>query len=70
MFEDVCLLLLRRCHLFRGQTLLNITCVDNIAPGDYQADWAEEQASRTDEFQKELQAKTEATGDLNAEKAR
>lgn len=35
-----------------------------------QVDWAEEQASRTDEFQRELQAKTEAMSDLNAEKVR
>lgn len=34
----------------------------------WQVDWAEEQASRTDEFQKELQAKTEAMSDLHAEK--
>lgn len=33
-----------------------------------QVDWAEEQASRTDEFQRELQVKTEAISDLNGEK--
>lgn len=33
-----------------------------------QVDWADEQASRTDEFQRELQAKTEAMSDLNGEK--
>ncbi len=35
-----------------------------------QADWADEQASRTEEFQRELQAKTEAMSDLTAEKVR
>lgn len=33
-----------------------------------QADWAEEQSSRTEEFQRELLKQTEIAGDLNAEK--
>lgn len=33
-----------------------------------QADWTEEQSSRTEEFQRELLKQTEATGDLNADK--
>lgn len=33
-----------------------------------QADWAEEQAARTDRFQRELQNKSEVMGDLIAEK--
>lgn len=60
------LLLLLVC----SQTLLNGTCIDDICRTIGQVDWAEEQASRTDEFQKELQAKTEAMGDLNSEKVR
>lgn len=44
--------------------------IDTTVPYNQQVDWAEEQASRTDEFQKELQAKTEAMSDLNAEKVR
>lgn len=36
--------------------------------GARKVDWADEQASRTDEFQQELQAKTKAMSDLNAEK--
>lgn len=42
----------------------------SIVPSNQQVDWAEEQTARTDEFQKELQAKTEAMSDLNAEKVR
>lgn len=36
--------------------------------GARKVDWADEQASRTDEFQQELQAKTKAMSDLKAEK--
>lgn len=37
-------------------------------PNTWKVDWAEEQTTRTDEFQRELQAKSQAMSDLNAEK--
>ena len=39
-----------------------------LEPNALKVDWAEEQTSRTDEFQRELQAKSQEISDLNAEK--
>ncbi|CAM9178368.1 unnamed protein product [Scytosiphon promiscuus] len=61
----------------KSQLQSEITCKDELREalttatrqlGDVKADWVEEQTSRTDKFQRELQVKTEAMNDLNCEK--